>query len=253
MIRQSWRTTRWAGLALAMALATTSATARAATLDWSTNPWPSPATLTQTYAIGGGDVTVSFLDPNGALVGTPDGNPASPSTNSFLDPPLNGGDDNLFVRADGNTGPEWITIRVDFGHVSGVTDVDFNLYDIDADLAQWRDVIVVSGLAVGGGVVAPTSVSAVTASPSWSYNPANRRIRAVPPNQGNGDDDGTAVVSFMDAIQGFQLSYRNPVTPAGNQWIGISDIAFLIIPEPAPAPLLAGGALALWLARRRRA
>jgi hypothetical protein len=108
-------------------------------------------------------------------------------------------------------------------------------------------------VARGGGVVAPTSVNAVTASPSWSYNPANRRIRAVEPNQDNSDDDGTAIVSFMDAIEGFQLSYRNPVTSHGNQWIALSDIAFLIIPEPDPAPLLAAGALALWLARRRRA
>lgn len=253
MIRQRRHGSRWAGLALGMALATTGATAQGATLDWSTNPWPSPATLTQTYPIGGGDVTVTFIDPNGALVGTGGGSPASPSTNNFLNTPLNGGDQNLFVRADGNSGPDWVTIRVEFSHVSGVTDVNFNIYDIDADLSQWRDVIVVSGLALGGGVVAPTSVSPATASPSWRYNPANRRIRGLEPNQGNGNDNGTALVSFMDAIQGFQLSYRNPVTPAGNQWIALSDIAFRIIPEPGPAPLLAVGALTLWLARRRRA
>lgn len=252
MSRQRRSTSRRAGLALALALIATSATVRAATLDWSTNPWPNTSTLTQSYTIGSGDVTVTFVDPNGALVGTPDGSPASPATNSYLDPPLNGGDENLFVRADGNTNPGWVTIRVDFTHVSGVTDVNFNIYDIDADLSQWRDVIVISGLAVGGGVVAPTSVSAATGAPSWTYNAGNRRIRGLEPNQGNGNDNGTALVSFMDALEGFQLSYRNPVASHGNQWIALSDIAFRIIPEPDPASLWAAGTLALWLVRRRR-
>jgi len=227
--------------------------ASALTLDWDTNPWPNtnPTTLSHTVLnVGNGDVSITFTDPDGALVRSPSGgSPGSPTTNSTLNTPLNAGQQNLFVRATNNDGPGYVTIRFDFSHPDGITDLSFRIYDIDADLSQWLDVLDITATAfIGGGTVNPDSVTG-TGSPSWSWTPGTSTITGAEPNQGNGNDNGTATVTFATRISSFEIVYRNGTSPFGNQWIGISDLTF--VPEPDGALLWIAAGLALSGIRRR--
>lgn len=223
----------------------------AATLDWDTNPWPSPFVLTETYTnIGGGDIIVTISDPLNVLVSG-----QSPDTNNILDPTGNNGEDNLYLRASGNDTSPWVTVTFTFTHALGVTDLFFSAYDVDASPTGqvWADTLDVIGLTAGPSVV-PTSVTAVTGSPSWTWTPGTSLIYGQQPDQpatGPGSDNGTAQITFATPITGLQIVYRNDEVGGGSQTLGISDITFTPIPEPSPLALLATGlvALALWRSR----
>ena len=252
------RCVRWllCGIVLGLVQAgagVTAAMAAPVTLDWDTNPWPSTSPTTLSHAVlgvGNGDVNITFSDPDGALVRFPGGGaPASPTTNATLNTPLNAGQQNLFIRATSNNGPGFITIRFDFTHPDGITDLSFRIYDIDADLSQWLDVLDVTGTAlIGGGTLNPDSVTG-SGSPSWSWTPGSSTITGAEPNQGNANDNGTATVTFATRITSFEIVYRNGTSPFGNQWVGISDLTF--VPEPHAALLWIAAGLAVSAIRRR--
>jgi hypothetical protein len=152
--------------------------APAYSLDWDTVSWPGGSgTLTNTYVnvdASGWSVQVQITDPDSNLVQVADGNPASPSTNTHLDPPSNSGD-NLFVRADANGGGAGITIRIDFTHstLTDVTDIVLSLIDVDAcdaPCTQWIDYISITGYDSGGSAILPDSVVSPTGTPTWTYD-----------------------------------------------------------------------------------
>jgi hypothetical protein len=229
------------------------------TLDWDSVGWPGGAgTLTNTYTdvdSSGWDVQVQFTDPDSNLVQVPDGDPASPTTDSSLATPGVTGD-NLFIRADTNGGGAGITIRFDFTHSTAteVTDIVLSLIDVDTADAfdtQWIDDISITGYDFGGGTVLPDSVVSPTGTPTWTYN-ALTGVLLGDVNEGNAgatNDDGTATITFNAAVAAIELTYLNGYTPGGNQWIGMSDIAF--VPEPNTFSLLWMGLIGLSIRRRR--
>jgi hypothetical protein len=248
------RCARWLRLGLILALGLSGARdVRAFILDWDANPWPStdPTTLSHTVVgVGDGDVSITFTDLDGVLVRTPDGSPSSPNTNSFLNTPLNGGEQNLFVRATGNNGPNNVSIRFDFTHATGVRDLTFRIYDIDADLSQWQDVLDITAITYASGATINPDGVIGNGTSSWNWSAGTPTISALEPNQGNGNDNGTATVTFTTWINSLEIIYRNGASPFGNQWIAISDLVF--VPEPDAGLLLATAGL-IWVRLRRRA
>ncbi len=98
-------------------------------VDWAQQTWDPPGTgnLSETYNIGGGNVTFTF---GGNTAGLAD--PTSPSTNTFntggLVPPEPG----LFIGTDylDQTDPQ-VTLTIDFDHLNGVGVVGFTIFDLD--------------------------------------------------------------------------------------------------------------------------
>ena len=68
-------------------------------------------------------------------------------------------------------------------------------------------------------------------------------------NAGNSDDNGTATITFNAAIASLEFTYLNDFAPGGNQWISISNMAF--VPEPNTFSLLWMGLIGLSIHRRR--
>jgi hypothetical protein len=67
-------------------------------------------------------------------------------------------------------------------------------------------------------------------------------------NAASNDDVGTATITFANAITGLELTYLNGFAPGGNQWISVSNIAF--VPEPNTFALLLLGLTGLCLRRK---
>jgi len=224
-----------------------------ATLDWDVYTWTNPFSTSETYNVGGG-VTVSISDPNDSL--TNSGSPPSPQTNSYLDPVSNAGEDSLFLRTQGNTSP-WVGVSFDFLHPTGVRNVTFAIFDVDRrPPGQFIDVVLLRAREFGSGLwFTPTAVTGISGTQTWVWNGA-LRIEGVAASaeSGGNSDNGVAVVSFTGVvIDRIELEYRNTNPVRGNQWIAVSDVYFVALPEPGAAPLAGAAALALAWRRRRRA
>jgi hypothetical protein len=239
--------------------------AGALSFQWDENPWPGPpgSTLVHTYnGIGNGSIEVTINDGNNTLA--TGGSPASPDSNSFLDPTGNAGEHSLFIRANGNDAAPWITLFFDFDNAVGgrtaIDDLTFSFYDVDANPpTSWTDLIFFRGVQTDGSFVAPTSVTGPGASPSWSYaalggGTVGRLLGTTPnqPSSGPGSDNGTATLFFDQEITELQIQYRNAQAGGTNQWIGISNMDFAEVPEPEALALLSLGMLGLAFSGRTR-
>jgi hypothetical protein len=242
---------------LAAALLSVAGPAAGLTLDWDMVSWTSTATRTETYTVGSGDVTITISDVNNVLdAGSgPAGSPGSVIDSSFLDPTGNNGEENLFLKTDANTASPWVSVTVDFTHTDGVFDVSFALFDVD--LLNffgfgYTDEIVLSATD-GTSNYDPSSVVAVTGSPTWTFDGTNTITgTSSAPQSGPGSDDGTAVVTFDDVITSFAFLYKNTLTNGQAQWIGFSDVTFTEGPEPSTHLLLGFGLVTLAAARRSK-
>jgi hypothetical protein len=227
--------------------------AATATLDWDVVDWPGGAgTLQNSFSNvdgSGVDIKVTFVDSTPASLVLSQ----SPDVNDDFDPPSSTGY-HLFIQAEGNNSSSGVTLTFDFSGVAGVTDVLFNLLDVDAGGGspnRWTDLFDLSAVPLGGGpAVLPTSVLPVNSSPSWSYDSGTGRITGNDAS-GSSSDDGTASVSFATPITSLQVLFLNGHPDAGNQWAGLSDISFIPVPEPGAMPLLASGLLLLLVLGRR--
>jgi hypothetical protein len=233
--------------------------AGALTLDWDVVNWPTTGTRTQTYAIGGGNVTLTFTDPLNRINGAtgPSGSPASLVDGTFLNPTGNAGASNLFIKTLNNTSSPWVRLDITFSHVGGVTDVDFSIFDVDR-LSHIFPPFILGGyedqltFTASDGVTTfnPTSVTAQTATPSWSFNGTNTITgTANVAETGGNSANGTANVSFDQVITSFSITYRNTLSQGQSQWIGLSALRFRIAPEPSTGLLVGLGVLALAIRR----
>jgi len=236
--------------------------ARALTLDWDVVNWPTPGTRTQTYAVGGGNVTLTFTDTLNRINGAagPSGSPASLVDGTFLNPTGNAGASNLFIKTLNNTSSPWVRLDITFSHVGGVTEVDFSIFDVDRAphifppfiLTGFEDQLQMTA-SDGVSTFNPTSVTAQTATPSWSFNCTNTITGTASAAQTGGNSaNGTANVSFDQVITSFSISYRNTLSQGQTQWIGLGPLRFLVAPEPSTG-LLVGFGLLVLAARRSRA
>jgi hypothetical protein len=243
-------------LAVLAALLAPARPSGALTLDWDIVDWTSTATRTETYTVGSGSVTLTVDDPNGVIVGGVDplGSPGSIVDTDFLDPTGNGGAQNLFLKTDGNTSADWVSVTIDFSsYVGGVTDVSISLFDVDAlDFFGFgfTDQIIVTGTD-GTSTFYPT-VTADSATPSWTWNGTDTITgNAYTADSGAGSEDGTAIIFFSDVLTSITLTYQNTLSGGQSQWIGFSAIDFREVPEPSTGLLLGAGLLGLGVWRRR--
>lgn len=231
--------------------------ARALVLDWDLTAWPASGDRSETFTVGSGQVTVNVSDPNN-VIATGGIGPDSLATNQYTTPGTDPArPSSLFIKTDGNTAAPWVEVDILFSHTGGVTDVEFSLYDVDLlplisifgfPIAGYTDFIRITGVDLLGGSVAPTSISALTATPTWDTVGLDAVVGLA--SNSEESDDGTALIRFDTPIQSLSLQYRNDLTQGQLQWIGLSSIVFRRAPEPSTA-LLLGLGLAL-LARRAR-
>lgn len=233
----------------------------ALTLDWDVLSWPAPGpfcpffcnpTLGQTYDVDGENVTVAIDDPGDAInTGTgPLGAPRSPVLSAFLNATGSGGQDNLFIKTDGNAAG--ISITFDFAHVGGVHDLSFSIFDVDAGPpGSYADRITV--VLEIGGVPAPATPIVTTGSAStWDGTSVTGIAGSAAPETGAGSEAGSVHFDFGTAmLTSFTIYYENLNAAPADQWIGIGDIDFEIAPEPGSGALVAIG-LGLLGAWRRR-
>jgi len=227
--------------------------ARALTLDWDIVNWPTTGTRTQTYAVGGGNVTLTFTDTLNRINGAagPSGSPGSLVDGTFLDPVGNNGASNLFIKTLNNATSPWVTLNITFSHVGGVTGVDFSIFDVDTITNNYRDQLVFTA-SNGATTFNPTSVTAQTATPSWSFNGINTITGTANAAESGGNSaNGTANVSFGQVINSINISYRNTLSPGQTQWIGLGAIRFRVAPEPSTGLLVGLGMIVLAAIRRR--
>src|SRR5262245_36020797 len=95
------------------------------TLDWDTVDWPAATTGSNSYSVGGANVTVTVTDPAGRLNnGSPDD-----TTNDLGG--LGTAEEGLYVSSTGFNPGESSTITIDFAHPGGVSNVSFTIFDVD--------------------------------------------------------------------------------------------------------------------------
>jgi hypothetical protein len=233
--------------------------ALALTLDWNLNPWPGTGDRTATYSVDGEDVIITVLEPVPVIQAGGFG-PGSLSTNAELDPPSNAGADSLFIKTDdntlANTGGQYVTVDILFTHTGGVTDVAFSFFDVDLmplvtifgfPVSGFTDELMVTA-SDGVNPYDPSSVTALSATPSWSFDNVNTITGTT--ESASDSDDGTVQVRFDQVINRVTFNYRNTLDQGQLQWIGLSTISFRRSPEPSTG-LLLGFGLLLLAARRR--
>jgi len=256
--RRSRLPARTAKLACALAILTSATFAGAATIDFGEmHPWNDPTSTTETYVFPSGTVVVTITDPSSALQTTAGAPGPSPTTNDYLNPPDNAANNpnpqSLFLYTDGNgRGAGAVRVTIEFLFAAGVTDIQFDLFDVDRGAGQWRDRIRLRSIDFfTAASELPTTVSSIgAATPVWVYNATNGAVRGTGDSggPGNASDAGTARIEFMGGTYTqIELIYANTDDAAGIQWISLSDIAFSILPtpEPSPALLIVGGLLVL--------
>jgi len=193
--------------------------------------------LSQTYAIGGGNVTVSITGDTGTFVTVDDGSPASPETNIFQTGGLVPAENCLFLRMDFPEGTpavdeQSITVTYTFSHPGGVNVPSFEIFDFDAGPDQWIDEAVVMGTLALGGLVNPSSIITSASNADDGVNTATGTGGA-----GNTSSDGNVTFNFnQSGISSYSFVYSNPVpNVAGshNQWACMHDISFFYPPTVA--------------------
>jgi len=213
------------------------ASLHAAQLDWDVNAWPAPVggvpTLSQTYAIGGGNVTVTISGDTGALTTVPDGSPSSPQTNIFQTGGLVPAENCLFLRMNFPEVPpvntQEIVVTYSFSHPGGVNVPSFTAFDLDFGSPQWVDQAVSTATLAAGGIINPSSIVTGAGNTDDGVNTVTGTGGA-----GNTSPDGNATFIFgQDGVSEYTFVYSNQVPNSGiahNQWACMHDINFFYPP-----------------------
>ena len=201
----------------------------ASILDWDTVNWPT-GSLSETFAVGGGNVTITFSGDTGALTTVADGSPGAPEENNFQTGGIVPPENSLFIRMDFPEGTpavnaQTISVTYAFTHPGGIRAPAFTIFDIDSGLDQWQDAATASAVRANGTVVTPTSIITGPASTSNGVDTATGSAGA-----GNASADGNVTFLFdFNDITTFTFTYRNNApNTAGthNQWAAMHDLTF---------------------------
>src|ERR1700730_5633086 len=167
--------------------------------------------------------------------------------------PFNGGTTNngLILQPGGQTSnATYIQFTINFNNPGGVTNVSFQIWDIDAtvDVSGNGFIDLISHLqatAVGGGTLFPNIVDNThTNNPGTTYNFINgsgagltiRGNPAQPSGATNNTDQGTVNITFAQPITQLSFWYSNDASGSlTTQTIGIGPLTYDILPEISPS------------------
>jgi len=220
-------------LVLFLVLVVVPANVFSAVLDWDdvTNTWAPTGSLTQTYNIGGSNITFTFSDPNSGL--DTGGSPGAPETSIFQTGGT--GETTLFIRTNfADVFNDQIIVTIDFTHPGGVSDVSFSLFDMDATSPQWIDDAVITATD-GTNTFNPSLITPSSANQVIGAN----TVRGTA-GSGNTSANGNAAFTFnQTGITQISIVYSNATAtsqpPTHNQWISIHDISFDVAPTVTKA------------------
>lgn len=232
--------------------------AEAVVLDWDTTIW-TPGSLSQSYDLDptnpGNDITLTiggnttFLRPD---YNAP--NAQTPALSTTLHGGLTPAQNTLLLATDFPSNAESLTITIAFSsnYTQGVTDVSFNIFDLDSGTNFQDQLRSIRGVGLDGSTVTATYVGgpSVTTTGSFVVNGAG-----LSPDAGAGSNAGNLQISFSQPIRSMSFVFGNgaSITDPAYQTIGIHDINFTPVPEVNPALAAAAGCLvAGWLCQRRR-
>lgn len=193
-------------------------------LNWDTVTWPA-GSLSQTYTVGPGNVSVTFNQagdtPPGDATAFISSTPAKDQTSTGGLPTQ---EDTLFIRIDYGVGSiNQMPIVIDFTHPGGVSDVSFTLFDLDAD--AWVDEVDVTATD-GTSTFNPSSVVDSTSNDN-AFDGTNT-VTGIN-NTSHTTDDGNATFTFnQTGITQVTILYRNAVTATNPaiQRIYLHDVDF---------------------------
>ncbi len=234
------------------------------TFNWPSSPgWTagSPTagqTKTQQFtSVNPNDITVSINNSGAGPLGMnfQGGYPAIGSTPTY---PFDGGTsgtNGLQLVVSSSQASTYIRTTVSFA--TPVTNLSFEIWDVDANLGQFVDKIAnIQAVPQGGGLV---GASSVTNNYSGAYNTITGTGLATvvlgTANATNNTDQGTIHITFAGPITQFSFDWSNNDSALGAQGIGLGPLTYTPVPEvPQPWIPLAACATVIGfeLLRRRR-
>ena len=214
-----------------------------ATLDWDIESWPEPVanvpTLTQTFDVGGGQVTVTFDIPADVTLDTFTTGQASPATSKTITGGMDENSVRLFASFDPG-GADTITATIGFGHTGGVNNVRFKVLDIDQLDSEFTDdttdqVTVTATKA--GATINPTSVVTSLRNEFDGTNTVTGTGEAGNSQGGLPDIFGNGTAAFRFATEDIteveivldEVAVGS--TAAGTVEIALADISFSYFPD----------------------
>jgi hypothetical protein len=226
------------------------ASAQATVLDWSSVTW-TPGSLTNSYDIdpsrAGTDVTVTIsgdttqLQPE--LVAP---NPATPAITTDFQGGLPAPVSTLGIALNLANQSQSVTLAINFSaaYAQGVTNVSFQLFDIDFSSASgnnYQDQLSnIRALSADGvTLIAPTITT--SSSNTFTGSGLNQVVNGVSSvvDTGAGSGNGNVTISFgSNAITSFTFTYGSGSGTAADptyQHIGIYNLDFTAVPEINPA------------------
>jgi len=192
-------------------------------LDWDSAAvdWPAATTGSNSYAVGGANVTVTVTDPAGRL------NNGSPDDDALVDlGGLGAIQQGLYVSSTGFNPGESSTITIGFAHPGGVSNVSFTIFDIDRGGGpNFIDEVQASFTASG-------AVTLAIANGPNTVVIGGDTVQGTAQTPSNGANSGDANATFTftgSGITQISLNYRN-FGGATGQSITLHDISF----DPTP-------------------
>ena len=227
--------------------------------DWPNNGWTAGTptagqTLTQSFtSVNPNDITVSINNSGNGAQGVVFQNnypqvSRNPDTGGF-------GSTNALQELVGSSQVVGAYVKTTVSFATPVTNLSFQIWDVDANPGQFIDEISnIQALAQGGGIVGADSVTSTT--PGYNTVTGTGLLTVVLgiANANNGSNQGSIDIVFNGPITQFSFQWSNNDPALGAQGIALGSLTYTPVPEISPvwSPLTAGVAvLATELARRR--
>jgi len=209
----------------------------ATVFDWPPNGWtagsPAPGeTLSQSFtSVNPNDIT-AYINNNGASASgatwQSGGYPQisrSPLTGGFASTNAL----QLYVVSQSSTS-SYITTTITFD--SPVTNLSFQIWDVDAVAGQFADKISnIHALAVGGATVGPDSVTSEVAGYNTISGTGLGTVVLGTANASNTTNQGTIDITFSGPITQFSFDWSNNDSGLGAQAIALGPLTYTIVPE----------------------
>jgi hypothetical protein len=221
--------------------------ASAVLVDWSALTWPA-GSLSNSYDVDpantGNDFTATISGDTGQLQpSTVAGNPLTPAITRAFDGGLGTSPYTLELALDLTSNAQSVTFTLNFSalYAAGVSNVSFTIFDIDANNVSgstYQDVISsIYATSTTGTQIAPT-ITGVGANVSLSGIGLNQVLtgQSSTSDIGAGSGVANATISFnTDNIASITFTYGSSSMFADPtyQHIGIYNIDYAVIPEPA--------------------